>query len=154
MDESNLFTEQAVAAWLLILSGITFLPGGLLYCGRAIMKRPAAQSRRVLFLERGIVMAAVLFAALGLALLGRLLQTVGDGILSSMGMTIFLIGAVLIIAAETLSLNRQEWLYTTIVVAVILIFLGEAAFGGSILRTGLLPAWVGWATLFGAWPGW
>ena len=147
MDAKNLLSVQVVSAWLLILSSITFVPAGLLYWGRAILKRPAAQSRSYLYWERGIVIAAILFATLGWVLLGGLLEAVGDGILSSIGMTIFLIGAVLIIAAETWSLNRQEWLYTTIVVAVILIFLGEAAFGGSILRTGILPGWVGWTTI-------
>jgi len=52
-----------------------------------------------------------------------------------------------VVAAETFSLNRQEMIYAPIVAFVVLAFLGQAAFGAAILRTGLLPAWVGWATI-------
>jgi hypothetical protein len=143
----DLVSVRVVAGWLLIFSGILFLPGGMLYTGRAIWRWSAAQSQRHLYWERGFVMAAILIATLGLALLERLLVAAGDEILSSIGMAIFLIGAVLVIAAETFSLSRQGETYVMIVVFVILAFLGQATFGASILRTGLLPAWVGWATM-------
>ena len=147
MDGKNLASQQIVAGWLLILAGVIFLPGGLLYGGRAIWKWPAAQFPNALYWERSFVMAATLSAALGLAFLERLLEAAGDGILAPSGMLIFLIGTVLVIAAETFSLGRQEWVYAPIVVFVILAFLGQAAFGAAILRTGFLPVWVGWATL-------
>ncbi|MCL4562996.1 MAG: hypothetical protein M1281_20580 [Chloroflexi bacterium] len=147
MVANSLISEQVAAAWLLILSSIIFLPGGLLYTGRAIFKWPAVQSEGYLFLERGLVMAAFLVAVLGLALLERLLDAAGDSILSTSGMTIYLIGTVLVIAAETFSLNRQDWAYAPIVAFVVLAFLGQAVFGASILRSGLLPGWVGWATI-------
>ena len=147
MDVMDFTSEQVVAGWLLILSGAVFLPGGLLYTGRAIFKWPVAQSQSYLFWERGFVMAAILVATLGLALLERLLEAAGDRILSLSGMVIFLIGVVLVLVAETYSLSRQEMSYAPIVVFVILAFLGQATFGASILRTGLLPAWAGWATV-------
>jgi hypothetical protein len=147
MVEKSLVSVQVVAGWLLILSGITFLPAGMLFTGRAIWKWPAAQSQSYLFWERGLVMAAILIATLGLMLLERLLEAAGDRILSPLGMTIFLIGVVLVIVAETFFLSQQEWAYAPIVVFVILAFVGQATFGVSILRTGLLPAWVGWATV-------
>lgn len=92
-------------------------------------------------------MAAILVAALGFVLLERLLQAAGDGILAPLGLVVFLIAVVLVLTAETSSLSRQKYDYAPIVVFVILAFLGEATFGASILRTGLLPAWVGWATV-------
>ena len=147
MDVKDPISQQIVAGWLLILSGIIFVPGGLLYTGRAIWKWPAGQSQSYLYWERGLVMAAVLIATLGLVLLERLLEAASDRILSPLGMAIFLIGAVLVIAAETLSLCRQEEVYPMIVVFIILAFLGQAAFGAAILGTGFLPAWVGWATI-------
>jgi hypothetical protein len=147
MDLKNLTTQQTVCGWLLILSGIIFLPAGLLFTGRAILKWPAAQSQGYLYWERGLVMAAILVATLGLVLLERILAVAGDGILAPLGMAIFLIGTVLVIAAEAFSLSQQEYIYPPIVVFVILAFLGEAAFGASILRTGILPAWVGWTTV-------
>jgi hypothetical protein len=147
MDAQIFTSEQTMAGFLLILSGVIFLPAGMLFAGRAIWKWQVAQSQSYLFWERGLVMAAVLIATLGLVLLERLLETAGDKILPPLGMTIFLIGAVLVIAAETFSLSRQEWAYAPIVVFVILAFVGQATFGVSILRTGLLQAWVGWATV-------
>ena len=147
MVEKGLVSVQFVAGWLLIFSGILFLPGGMLYTGRAIWKWPAAQSQRFLYWERGFVMAAIIVATLGLVLLERLLVAAGDGILSPIGVAIFLIGVVLVLVAETLSLGRQEEVYTMIVVFIILAFLGQAVFGAAILRTGLLPAWVGWGTI-------
>lgn len=147
MDINNLTTQQMVSGWLLILSGIIFVVGGLLYTGRAILKWPAAQSQSYLYWERGFIMAAILVAALGWMLLARLLEANGDGILAPIGMVIFLIGTGLVFVAETTTISRQEQVYALVVVFVALIFLGEAAFGASILRTGLLPGWVGWATV-------
>ena len=92
-------------------------------------------------------MAAILVATLGLMLLARLLEAAGDTILAPFGQVIFLIGVVLVLAAESFSLGRQESSYALIVVFVVLAFLGQALFGASILRTGLLSGWVGWATI-------
>lgn len=147
MDIKDITSEQVVVGWLLILSGILFLPGGLLYTGRAILKWPAVQSQSFHYWERGFVMAAILVAALGLALLERLLESAGDGILAPIGMVIFLIGTALVFVVETATISQKEQGYALTAVFVVLIFLGQAAFGGSILRTGLLPAWAGWATL-------
>ena len=147
MDAANLLSEQSVTGWLLILSSMLFLPSGLLYTARAIWRRPWAQSGRYLFLERGLVMSAVLAATLGFMLLAQLLKNRGDVILSTLAMTIFLMSAVLSLTAESLELGRQEGLYPTIVVSVILAFTGQALFGLSILRTGYLPVWVGWTAV-------
>jgi len=147
MGVKDFTSEQVVTGWLLILSGILFVPGGLLFTGRAIFKWPTAQSQSYLTWERGLVMAAILVATLGLALLERLLEAAGDRMLAPAGIVLFLIGTSLVFMAETTTINRQEPIYAMIVVFVALIFLGEAGFGASILRTGLLPGWVGWATV-------
>jgi hypothetical protein len=147
MVGKSMISEQVVTAWLLILSGIIFLPGGLLYTGRAILKWPTAQAQSYLFWERGLVMAAFITAALGLVLLDRLIEAAGDRILSPIGLAIFLIGTVLVLAAETFSLSRQEWIYAPIVAFVVLAFLAQAVFGAALLHTGLLPEWIGWATI-------
>lgn len=147
MNGESLISEQVVAGWFLILSFITFVPGGLLYTGRAIWKWPAARSQSYLYWERGFVLAAIIVAVLGLVLLERLLEAAGDSILSPLGLTIFLIGTILVLVAEIFSLARQETIYAAIIVFVVLAFLGQAAFGAAILRTGLLPGGVGWATI-------
>jgi hypothetical protein len=147
MVGKDLFSEQVVAGSLLILSGVIFTVGGILYTGRAIWKWPAGESLGYLRWERGFVMAAVLVAVLGLVLLERILEAAGDTLLAPLGMTTFLIGAVIVIVAETFHLSGQEWVYAPIVVYVVLAFLAQAVFGVALLRTGLLPGWVGWATV-------
>ena len=147
MNSKDVLTEQVVSGWLLILSGMIFVPGGLLFTGRIIWKWPSAQSKVYLYWERGLVMTAILVATLGLVLLERLLEDAGDRLLPPLAMTIFLIAAVLVLTAETFSLHEQAYIYVPIVAFVILAFIGQALFGIAILRTGFLPAWVGWATV-------
>jgi hypothetical protein len=141
------FSEQVVAASLLVLSFVIFAVGGILYTGRAIWKWPAGEAPRYLRWERGFVMAAILAMVLGLVLLERMLEAAGDTILAPLAMVTFLIGAVVVIVAETFHLSGQEWVYGSIVMYVLLAFLAQAVFGVSLLRTGLLPGWVGWAAV-------
>ena len=60
MDLKDLTSQQIVCAWMLILAGAIFVPGGVLYAGRAILKWPAARSQSYPVWERGFVMAAIL----------------------------------------------------------------------------------------------
>jgi hypothetical protein len=147
MVVKSLLSEQVAAGWLLILSAQIFLIGGMLYTGRAIWKWPAGQTRRYLIWERGFVIAALLVAVLGLTLLERMLEDAGDRILAPSGLVILLIGAGVVIFGETFFISRQEWIYAPVVAFVVLAFLAQAVFGAALLRTGLLPGWVGWATI-------
>ena len=147
MVEKIMLTEQTAAGYLLILSSILFLPGGLFFTARMIFKWEVAQTRNFLIWERVFVMAAILVAALGLTILAKLLEMAGDGVFSSIGMTIFLVGTILMFIVETLYLGKNEWVYPLVVVSIVLVFLGESAFGVSILRSGFLQGWVGWTTI-------
>ncbi len=147
MDAKNIISEQVVAGWLLILSAIIFVSSGLLFTGRVIFKWPAAQSKSYLYWERGLVMTAVLVATLGFVLLERLLESVGDTVFAPVAMTIFLIAVVLVLAAESFGLKLDEYMYAPTVAFVVLAFIGQALFGAAILRTGFLPAWIGWAAV-------
>jgi hypothetical protein len=147
MDDQRILSQQGMAAWLLIASGSIFLPGGLLFAGRAILKWQAAQSQRYLYLERGLVMASFVTVVLGLVLLDRLLEAAGENILAPIGLAIILIATCLVLAAETCSLSRQDCSYASIVTFVVLAFVGQAVFGAALLRTGLVPGWAGWATI-------
>ena len=62
-------------------------------------------------------------------------------------MVTYIFGAFIVVAAETTYLSTREFVYPQIVVYVILAFLSQAAFGVSMLRTGLVAGWVGWATI-------
>jgi hypothetical protein len=147
MDKAGILSEHVVAGWLLILSFVVFLPAGLLYTGRAMLKWPAAQSMSYFYWERALVMGAIVVATLGFVVLERMLEADGDRILAPIGMALFLMAAIIVLAAESFALKQQEYSYAPIAVFVVLAFLGQAAFGLSILRTGLLPGWVGWATV-------
>lgn len=92
-------------------------------------------------------MTAVLVATLGFVLLERLLESAGDTVLAPVAMTIFLIAVVLVLAAESFGLKLDEYMYAPTVAFVVLAFIGQALFGAAILRTGFLPAWIGWAAV-------
>jgi hypothetical protein len=147
VNTGDLIPLSIATGILLILSGVIFMVGGMLYAGRAIWKWPAGATAGYLLLERGFVMAALVTLALGFTLLERVLEAAGSIVLAPTALVIFLLGAVLALAAETFFLSKQEWLYAPIVVFVILSFLAQAVFGGALLRTGLLPGWVGWASI-------
>jgi hypothetical protein len=57
------------------------------------------------------------------------------------------LSAGLVLVAELYNLSKQDWLQSLIVAHVILAFLAQAVFGASLLQTGFLPGWVGWATI-------
>lgn len=147
MDKNFLVSEQRLSGILLIISSIVFLVAATLFTIRVIWGLPMGGTPAYYRWERGFVIAALLIAVLGLTLLKGILENVGDSILAPMGLVLFFAAAVLAVVAETVSLNRQEIIYPTIVVFVILAFLGQAFFGLALLRTGLLPAWVGWTTV-------
>jgi hypothetical protein len=54
---------------------------------------------------------------------------------------------VLVVSAETKFIDNDEWNYPQVVTFVVLALLAQAAFGGALLQTGLVPTWAGWATL-------
>ena len=143
----NLLSTQLAAGWLLILSGLIFLPGALLYTSRVIWKRTTGTNPVYRYWERGFVIAAVVVVVLGWGLLERLLEAFGDSILAPSGLIILLLSAGLVLTAELHNLSKQDWLQSLIVGHVVLAFLAQAVFGASLLQTDLLPGWVGWATI-------
>jgi hypothetical protein len=138
-------STRTIAASLLILSLIVFGFGGALFTGRAFWGWPIDNSH--MRWERGFIIAAVLATVLGLALLEDLLRIAGDSGFARLGMMAYLVGAVVVVVAETASLGGRNFVYPQIVLYVVLAFLAQAAFGAALLRTGLVVAWVGWATV-------
>lgn len=92
-------------------------------------------------------MAAVIVTGLGFVLLDRMLEAAGDMLLAPLGLATLILSIALILVVETYSISKPEWLYAPTVLHVILAFLAQAFFGASLLQTGLLPVWVGWATI-------
>jgi hypothetical protein len=141
------FSERTLAANLLALSFVVFTVGGVLYAGRAFLNWKIDEASAHLVWERGLVIAAVVAAVLGLALLEDMLRVAGESIWSRVGMVAYLLGAVVVVAAETTYLGKRDWVNPQIVFYVVLGFLAQAAFGVSLLQTGLVASWVGWATI-------
>jgi hypothetical protein len=147
MSTASLLSERNLAAWLLILCGLVFLVGGVLYMGRAILNWTAAQSHAYLVWERGFVVAAVLINLLGLALLEGILRTAGDPVFARLGLITTFIAVAVVVTAEASALNDGGQAQAQIVTYVVLAFLAQAAFGVGLLQTDLLAGWVGWATV-------
>lgn len=147
MAEQDLFSERQSAGLLLILCFAVFTVGGILYTGRAIWQWPVGETVVYLRWERGLVIAAVVLTVLGLALLEGLLRNAGDTLIGRLGFVTYLVGAALVMVAETTFLTTRQFVDPQIVVYVVLAFLAQAAFGVALLRTGLLASWVGWATI-------
>ena len=111
--------------------------------------------------------AAVILLA-GLSLLSMMLEGANERIFSLLGLVGFLLAAVLWVifsafrstvtveAAQDLTTTGvmpahyeplAKWGFALFLVYAVVGFLALAAYGLSILQTGLLPAWTGWATL-------
>ncbi|MBX3056166.1 MAG: hypothetical protein KF770_06800 [Anaerolineae bacterium] len=147
MNGQVLLSERQITAILLIACGLIFTVGGILYTGRAIWQWPASATAVYLRWERGSVILAILVTAWGLVLLEDLLRAAGDPVIARLGMVTYLIGAVVVIVAETAYLYNRQWVYSQTVLYVILALLAQAAFGLSLLQTRLVPGWAGWTAL-------
>lgn len=140
-------SARTIAASLLVLCFLVFIFGGALYAGRAFLKWQIDETSPHMIWERGFVIGGVLATLLGLALLEDMLRAGGEPVLSRLGMVTYLFGAVIVIVAETAYLSKRDWIYPQIVLYVVLAFLAQAAFGASLLQTGLVAGWAGWTTL-------
>lgn len=140
-------STRTVAASLLILCFVVFTIGGVLFAGRAFLKWQIDETSSHLTWERDFVIGGVLATVLGLALLEDLLRAAGEPLLSRLGMVAYLLGAVVVVVAETAYLGKRDWIYPQIILYVVLAFLAQAAFGASLLQTGLVAGWAGWATI-------
>ncbi len=138
---------RTVTASLLILCFFVFTIGGVLFTGRAFLKWQIDETSSHLLWERGFVIGGVLATVLGLSLLEDMLRAAGEPLLSRLGMLTYLIGAVVVVAAETAYLSKRDWLYPQIVLYVVLAFLAQAAIGASLLQTGLVAGWAGWTAI-------
>jgi hypothetical protein len=120
---------------------------GYLFTTRVIWQQPSAQTTLHLRIERGMVIAAFLISLLGFVLLEGLLRDAGDRVIARLALAIYLIAASVLVVAEMAYLDNRTWVYPQIVAHVVLAFLAQAAFGASLLRTGLVASWAGWMTI-------
>lgn len=144
---SKFFPNLRLTGLLLILSSVIFLVAATLFYIRFILELPVGNTPTFFLWERTLVIAALLATLFSFTRLKRVLEAAGDGIVASVALVLFLVGAILAAAAEVISFPSEEIVYPPIVAYVILSFLGQAVFGMALLRTGLLPTWVGWVSV-------
>lgn len=136
---------------MLLASCALVFVGILMYGARVFLHAPIGARSGYYQWERWSIVSGFITLALGLAGLSSLLRHAGDPLLSDVGLTAFVIGAVAMIVVEVSWLTAAglpDGLTGALVrIFVILAFLSQAAYGAALLQTGLLPGWLGWITV-------
>lgn len=151
MADLSSWSMQRAAGAFLVLGFLAHAVGVLMFVSR---RGGAAPGPGFMAVERSSIMTAVVLTAIGLMLLDRHLQNTEGRILARAGATAYLLAGTLLVAAEAFALSQEEKnVYALIVIYVVLAFLAQAAVGGALLQSRLIPVWIGWITI--AWNlGW
>lgn len=145
MSDPAFWAPARISGAILVLGFLAFLPAGLMFAFRGGMAGRPLPSQAYFVVERSLVMAAVVLTAVGLVLLEEALRESAGHVLARTGATTYLFGAILVVAAEALSLNGGfEKYFPLIAIYVVLAFLSQIATGGALLQAGVLAAWLGW----------
>jgi hypothetical protein len=152
-----------LAAGLFVVGAVVFWVGARTFPGMALEKIQANLAGH-LWTSVNFLLANVITLA-GLALLTLALREAGDRYFSILGLLFFTFGAVfwtlhlafrltvMVRAAQELSLTAgpplwfepwRDWAALLFGVYSVLAYLGLAAYGVALLKTGWLPRWVGW----------
>ena len=144
---TEIWSSQRAAGALLIAAFIPLAFGVFLFLSRNGVQGGAPRSTALFVRERGSILAAVVLTAIGLMLLEGTLYETSGRVLARLGASAYFFGAVLVVAAEAMRLPEGPVSYPLIVIYVVLAFLGQAAIGGALVQSNLLPAWIGWTTI-------
>jgi hypothetical protein len=148
MTDPRYWSVNGVTGFVLIAGFAANLAGVLMFLYRGGLQGAAPPSAGYFALERSVLSAAVVLTAIGLVLLEGYLQNTSGHILARVGATAYLFGAVFIVIVEALSLSQGNVnTYPLVVIYVVLALLAQAVIGAALLQAGLLPAWIGWATI-------
>jgi hypothetical protein len=149
MESQSVLNTPRVAGALLALSFFVFLPGGLLFAGRNGMAGNLAPSFAYFAWERGFVAAAAAATALGFVALSTVLgEAQRDALFPArLAAAVYAVATGCLLVGEAMRLRGGQAPYALIVAYVVLAFLIQAAFGVILVRSGLLPVWIGWAAL-------
>jgi len=155
-----------LAAGLLIVGAVVFWVGAATFPGTSpekVLANPAAH-----FWTSCTFLLATIITLAGLALFTLALREAGDRFLSVLGLLAFMFGAVFwiihlayrltILVGAAQELNKtsmpypwfqlwRDWAGLLFGIYSVLAYLGIAAYGGALLKTGLLARWVGWTCL-------
>jgi hypothetical protein len=134
------------------ISGALLIAGFLLNVGGVVMYTRRAvngvfATATYFNWERGLLMAAYIVSALGVAVLEIVLREAKVLVLARLGATAFLIAAIIAVVAEGEIANGQDPGTALGVVMVAMLFVAEAMLGGALILSAIFRAWVGWAVL-------
>lgn len=142
-----LTTMERAAGALMIAAIIPLALGVYLFLSRNGIQGGTPRSTALFVWERGSILTAVVLTAFGIMLLAGILEETGGRVLARLGTSAYFFGAVLLVTTEAMRLPEGPASYPLIVIYVVLAFLGQAAIGGALLQSDLLPAWIGWSTI-------
>ncbi|HET9591263.1 MAG TPA: hypothetical protein VFO91_20920 [Anaerolineales bacterium] len=148
MSEQTFLSAPRIAGSLLVLAIVPLGVGITLFISRVGLQGSAPRTPELFILERGSILTAVILTALGLLVLETIFQGSAERTAAHIGAMAYFFGAVLLVVAEAMSMAQNEMsTYPLIVVYEVLVFLGQAAVGGALLLSNLLPAWIGWTSI-------
>ena len=148
MIDLRFWSLERVAGFALVLGNVAVLPGLLMFWFRGGERGGAPPSPAYFVWERSFILTAVVLTAIGFVLLEGHLQASAGRVLARIGATAYLFAGILVVAAESLNPSLgYDKLYRLIVIYVVVAFLAQAAIGGALLQSGVLAAWIGWATI-------
>ena len=138
--------EHRVAGWLLVIGFVFLVLAAFLY---GFGTYPWGETWQHNVLAVGLVLT--LF---GLAAFQLILTDAGDRLLARLGTIAFLVGVVLWLVGEAIALDSGRFIFEFERDYVVLACVAIAMFGGAIVRTPVLPRWVGhtamaWAVVWG-----
>jgi hypothetical protein len=148
MIDPRFWSIERAAGFALVLGNVVVLPGLLMFWFRGGERGGAPPNPAYFVWERSFILAAVVLTAVGFVLLEGHLQTSAGHVLARTGATAYMFAGILVVAAEALSPTLgYDKLYRLIIIYVVVAFLAQVAIGGAALQSGVLAAWIGWATI-------
>ncbi|MBO0980157.1 hypothetical protein [Microbacterium sp. SD291] len=136
---------RTAAAVLLIGGAVVVLCAVLMFTGRTFWGWPAPSS--FIAGERALIIGSVLMSLLGFAVLELLLRSAGSIVLPRLALVMYLVGATILVSAESSFIGGHPHVYAQIVVWIVSAFLAQAAFGLALVRTALVPSGTGWSAV-------
>jgi hypothetical protein len=149
LNSQNAVASPQIAGVLLVSCFVVFTVGGLMFAGRNGMAGRPAPNFAYLAVERSFVIAAVVLTALGLVAFAEIIGQAHHGALNAARLTaaIYVIAAIPLVISEVNLLRNGHQPYPLVVFYVAVALIAEAALGIILIRTGFLPAWVGWTAV-------
>ena len=146
--DTQVLNMERAAGLLFVLSAFATFPGFMMFWLRRGHRGGEPRSHTHWVVERCSILSGVVLIAIGFMLLESAFQNTDGFVLANIGATAYFFGGVLLVAAEALMLTLgYDKVVGLVNIYVVIAFLAEAVIGGAVIQSGLLAAWIGWATI-------